>query len=69
MEAFNAVGMEAVIISNVAAALHGVPVTTQDIDLFMHDTPPNMENIAKLVRTLGDHVVATRPFEPVTCVI
>ena len=35
------VGLDAIVIGNSAAALHGVPVTTQDIDIFVRDTPRN----------------------------
>ena len=64
MRAVHDVGLDAVVIGNSAAALHGVPITTQDIDLFVKDTPRNAEKIKQLVETLGDHVMASRPFEP-----
>ena len=64
MRAVHDVGLDAVIIGNSAAALHGVPITTQDIDLFVRDTPRNAEKIKQLVKTLGDHISASRPFEP-----
>jgi hypothetical protein len=35
MRAVHDVGLDAVIIGNSAAALHGVPTTTQGIDLFV----------------------------------
>lgn len=66
MRAVNAVGLDAVVIGSAAAALHGVPITTQDIDLFVRETPRNLEKIYQLVKALGNHVVASRPFEPVS---
>lgn len=64
--AFQKVQLEAIVIGNAAAALHGVPITTQDIDFFVRDTPRNTEKLAALVEALGEHVVATRPFEPLS---
>ncbi|MEQ8211083.1 MAG: hypothetical protein RH917_14750 [Lacipirellulaceae bacterium] len=56
--------LEAIVIGNSAAALQGVPITTQDIDLFVRDTKVNQEKIKSLVVALGPGVVASRPFEP-----
>ena len=64
MRAVHDVGLDAIVVGNSAAALHGVPITTQDIDLFVRDTPRNDEKIKQLVATLGEHVRASRPFEP-----
>lgn len=64
MRAVHDVKLDVVLVGNAAAALHGVPVTTQDVDLFLRDTPRNQEKIKQLVRTLGRHVKASRPFEP-----
>jgi hypothetical protein len=69
MKAVRSVGLDAIVIGNAAAALHGVPVTTQDIDIFVRDTPRNAEKIKQLVRTLGDQVRAHRPFEPASKMI
>jgi predicted nucleotidyltransferase len=69
MRAVNLVGFEAIVIGNAAAALHGVPITTQDIDLFARDTPRNREKIDQLIKSLGSQVVSTRPFEPVSNMI
>jgi predicted nucleotidyltransferase len=69
MRAVRAVRLDTVVIGNAAAALHGVPVTTQDIDLFVRDTPRNAEKIRRLVETLGENVTASRPFEPTSQMI
>ena len=69
MRAVNQVCLDAVIIGNAAAALQGVPVTTQDIDLFIRDTPQNAEKIQQLVGALGSGVQASRPFEPMSRMI
>jgi len=49
--------LEAIIVGNAAAAILGVPVTTQDIDLLVRDTPSNREKIDKFCAALG----AARP--------
>ena len=46
--ALNENGLEAILIGNMAAALHGAPVSTIDIDLFFRKTPGNMQKL-KLV--------------------
>lgn len=69
MRAVHSVQLDAVLIGNAAAALVGVPVTTQDIDLFVRDTPRNHGKIKQLVSALGDHVRASRPFEPASRMI
>jgi len=69
MTAVNTVGLDAIVIGNAAAALHGVPITTQDIDLFVRDTPRNAENIDQLLHELGSQVIASQPFEPVSRMI
>jgi len=47
------VKLEAIVVGNVAAALHGVPVMTQDIDLFVRDTVLSREKIKKFAEDLG----------------
>lgn len=63
-QALKASKLEAIVIGNSAAAMRGVPVTTQDIDLFVRETPLNEEKIKALVVELGPGVQASRPFEP-----
>ena len=69
MRAVDHVRLDAIVIGNAAAALHGVPVTTQDIDLFIRDTSQNAEKIQQLLSELGDQVQASRPFEPTSRMI
>ncbi len=47
------VGLEAILVGNVAAVLQGVPVMTQDIDFFVRDTKLNREKIIKFAKNLG----------------
>jgi len=69
VRAVDRVKLDAVVIGNAAAALHGVPITTQDIDLFVRDTSRNAAKIDQMVAVLGDGVVASRPFEPASRMI
>jgi hypothetical protein len=57
LRGLKAVDLEAIIIGNAAAAIQGAPVTTQDIDLLVRDTPRNRQKIERLSETLG----AARP--------
>jgi len=57
LKALNASGVEAIIVGNAGAALQGAPVTTQDVDLLVRDTPLNREKLETLSRALG----AARP--------
>lgn len=45
--------LEAIVVGNVAAILQGVPVTTQDLDLLIRDTPANRKKVTKLGSLLG----------------
>ena len=54
--------LEAILIGNMAAALHGAPVSTIDIDLFFRKTPRNMQKL-KLVATVLEAVIL-RPYYP-----
>ena len=40
--ALSAVGLEAILIGNAAAALHGAPVTTLDFDFMFRETSANL---------------------------
>jgi nucleotidyltransferase DUF2204 len=60
----NEYGLEAILIGNMAAALHGAPVATIDIDFFFRQTPRNMQKL-KLVATALDAVIL-RPYYPVS---
>jgi len=53
IEALRRVRLEAIVVGNVAAVLQGVPVMTQDIDLFVRDTKLNREKIKSFAKELG----------------
>lgn len=57
-------GLEAILIGNMAAALHGAPVSTIDIDLFFRKTPRNMQKLKLVARSLD--AVILRPYYPVS---
>ena len=59
LRALKATGLEAIIIGNTAAAMQGVPVTTQDVDLLIRDTPLNRSKLDQLAAALG----GARPIE------
>lgn len=63
-KALNENSLEAILIGNMAAALHGAPVSTIDIDLFFRETPRNMQKL-KLVADALDAVIL-RPYYPVS---
>lgn len=55
-------GLEAVLIGNAAAALHGAPVTTVDFDFMFRKTPANMRKLKALAAALD--AVILRPYYP-----
>jgi hypothetical protein len=57
-------GLEAIMIGNAAAALHGAPVTTLDFDFMFRATPVNMRKLKAVSRELG--AVILRPYYPVS---
>jgi predicted nucleotidyltransferase len=54
--------LEAVMIGNAAAALHGAPVTTLDIDFMFRKTPLNLKKLKGVARSLG--AVILKPYYP-----
>jgi predicted nucleotidyltransferase len=62
--ALRAVGLEAVLIGNAAAALSGAPVTTVDFDFLFSKTPRNMAKLKALAARLKATVL--RPYYPVS---
>jgi hypothetical protein len=52
-EALNDARLEAVIVGNTAASLHGAPVMTEDVDIVVRDTESNRHKLARVARTLG----------------
>ena len=64
MRAVNALNLDTVLVGGFAAAVQGVPVTTQVIELFIQDTPENERNLEQLASALGPQLRASRAFEP-----
>jgi Nucleotidyl transferase of unknown function (DUF2204) len=62
--ALNEHDLEAILIGNMAAALHGAPVSTIDIDLFFRKTPRNMQKLKLVAGAL--EAVILRPYYPVS---
>lgn len=58
------VRLEAVLIGNAAAAIHGAPVTTVDFDFMFRTTPTNLNRLKRFAQTL--HAVVLRPYYPVS---
>lgn len=58
------VRLEAVLIGNAAAAIHGAPVTTVDFDFMFRTTPTNLNRLKRFAQTL--HAVVLRPYHPVS---
>jgi len=44
-------GLEAVMIGNAAAALHGAPVTTLDFDFLFRKTPGNLRKLKAVAKS------------------
>lgn len=57
-------GLEAVLIGNAAAAMHGAPVTTLDFDFMFRDTPLNLRKLKRVAADLDAMIL--RPFYPVS---
>ncbi len=57
-------GLEAILIGNAAAALHGAPVTTVDFDFYFRKTPRNLEKLKAVAKALN--AVLFRPHYPVS---
>ena len=58
------VRLEAVMIGNAAAALHGAPVTTLDIDFMFRKTPTNMRKLKDFAKELDAQIL--KPYYPVS---
>jgi predicted nucleotidyltransferase len=56
--------LEAVMIGNSAAALHGAPVTTLDIDFMFRKTPANLAKLKRVARSLDASIL--KPYYPVS---
>ncbi|WP_395748358.1 hypothetical protein [Prosthecobacter sp.] len=57
-------GLEAILIGNAGAAIHGAPVTTLDFDFMFRDTPVNMRKLKAVAKELK--AVILRPYYPVS---
>ncbi len=53
LAALEQTGLEALVVGSVAAVLQGSPVTTQDLELLVRDTPANRQKIEMLGHCLG----------------
>lgn len=53
LAALEETGLEALVVGSVAAVLQGSPVTTQDLDLLVRNTPSNRQKIERLGQRLG----------------
>jgi len=56
--------LEAVLIGNAAAAMHGAPVTTVDFDFMFRDTPANLRKLKAVAAAVS--AVVLRPYYPVS---
>jgi predicted nucleotidyltransferase len=54
-------GMEGVVVGSVAALLQGAPLTTDDMDVLIRDTPANRNKLKELEQRLGGKAVALSP--------
>ncbi|HKW97700.1 MAG TPA: nucleotidyltransferase [Bryobacteraceae bacterium] len=54
--------LEAILIGNAAAALHGAPVTTVDFDFLFRKTPANLRKLKSVARALGAMIL--KPYYP-----
>lgn len=54
--------LEAIMVGNAAAALHGAPVTTLDFDFVFRPTPANIAKLKAFARDLGATIM--RPYYP-----
>jgi hypothetical protein len=64
LDAFADEDLEAVLIGNAAAAIHGAPVTTLDFDFMFRETPANMRKLKRVAAALGATIL--RPYYPVS---
>jgi predicted nucleotidyltransferase len=64
LQAMQKHGLEAILIGNAGAAIHGAPVTTLDFDFMIRDTPVNMRKLKAVAKELK--AVILRPYYPVS---
>ena len=56
--------LEAIMIGNAAAALHGAPVTTLDIDFMFRKTQKNLQKLKILAKELNSYIL--KPYYPLS---
>ncbi len=56
--------IEAIVVGSVAASLQGAPITTEDLDLPVRDSPNNREKLKHLEEVLGRRAVQISPLTP-----
>jgi hypothetical protein len=56
--------LEVVMVGNAAAALHGAPVTTLDVDFMFRKTPTNLKKLKAIAQSL--RAVILKPYYPVS---
>ena len=56
--------LEVVMVGNAAAALHGAPVTTIDIDFMFRKTPTNVKKLKAVANSFGATIL--KPYYPVS---
>ena len=61
LAALHEAGLEAVIVGSVAALVQGAPVTTDDMDVLIRDTPRNRAKIKELEGRLGGRAIEISP--------
>ena len=65
--AIEAQGLESILIGNAAAALHGAPVTTIDLDFLIRRTAANRKKIQRVAADLG--ATLYQPFYPASTMV
>ena len=65
-DAFAAAHLEAILIGNAGAALHGAPVTTVDFDFLYRVSPSNEAKLKKVAQALGGQL--SQPFPALSSV-
>ena len=53
--------IEAIVVGSVAALLQGAPITTEDMDVLVRDTPKNREKLKRLEELLGRKALQLSP--------
>src|SRR6476646_5574319 len=56
--------LEAIMVGNAAAALHGAPVTTLDIDFMFRKTPANLKKLKAVATSFSATIL--KPYYPVS---